>query len=185
MNEEELRKEATATVEWECTPMIDRPTFINGYIVGAKPREKQIAKLKEENIYYKDIIETNTAEWEEQGQRVFILEKENAALKDEVHTWKEASSANSYKAFQLQEENKTLSTHIVELQNDKGDLTDRCKKLEAQIEKMKCLDEEIIKALKESEDCAWLHCHNGKAKYLYLQSAIDIVRDKFEEIKEK
>ena len=39
---EELRKEATATVEWECTPMIDRPTFINGYITGAEPREKQI-----------------------------------------------------------------------------------------------------------------------------------------------
>lgn len=57
--------------------------------------------------------------------------------------------------------------------------------LEAQIEKMKCLDEEIIKALKESEDCAWLLCHNGKAKYIYLQSAIDIVHDKFEELREK
>jgi hypothetical protein len=37
----------------------------------------------------------------------------------------------------LQEENKTLSMHIVELQNDKGDLTDKCRELETQIEKMK------------------------------------------------
>ena len=30
-----------------------------------------------------------------------------------------------------------LSKHIVELQNDKGELIDRCRELEAQIEKMK------------------------------------------------
>lgn len=61
----------------------------------------------------------------------------------------------------------------------------RIEELETQIEKMKSLEGEIINVLKESEDCAWLHAHNGKAKYLYLQSAIDVVRDKFEEIKEK
>lgn len=44
---EELRKEATTTVQWECTPMIDRPTFINGYITGAEPREKRVAELEE------------------------------------------------------------------------------------------------------------------------------------------
>ena len=38
-------------------------------------------KLEKENLYYKDIVETNTAEWEEQGQRVVVLEKENAQLK--------------------------------------------------------------------------------------------------------
>jgi hypothetical protein len=46
MTEEEFRKEATTTVQWECTPMIDRPTFINGYITGAEPREKQIIELE-------------------------------------------------------------------------------------------------------------------------------------------
>lgn len=109
MTKDELRKEATTTVEWEYTPMIDRPTFINGYIVGAEPREEQIAKLKEENT----------------------------ELRDEVHTWKEAASANSYKAFQLQEESKILSMHIVELQNDKGELVDEVKGLKAQIDSMK------------------------------------------------
>lgn len=54
MNEEELRKEATTTVEWESTPMIDRPTFINGYIVGTKPREKQIAELKESAVFWEE-----------------------------------------------------------------------------------------------------------------------------------
>lgn len=46
MGEEELRKEATTTVEWECTPMIDRPTFVNGYVTGSKPREQRIADLE-------------------------------------------------------------------------------------------------------------------------------------------
>ena len=63
--------------------------------------------------------------------------------------------------------------------------TEATKELEAQIEKMKCLNEEIIKALKETLDYEWLHAHNGKAKYLYLQTVIDIVNEKFKEIKEK
>lgn len=46
MTKEELRKEATTTVEWECTPMIGRPIFINGYITSAEPREKRIAELE-------------------------------------------------------------------------------------------------------------------------------------------
>ena len=36
MTREELRKEATMTVEWECTPMIDRPLFVHAYITGAE-----------------------------------------------------------------------------------------------------------------------------------------------------
>lgn len=110
---------------------------------------------------------------------------ELSELEKEVELWKKASENNSYKAFQLQEEKKTLSTHIVELQNDKGDLTDRCRELEAQIEKIKCLNEEIIKALKECPDSAWLVAHNGRTRYVYLQSVIDIVNEKFEDIKEK
>lgn len=37
MTKEELRKEATFTVEWESTTMIDRPLFVHGYITGAEP----------------------------------------------------------------------------------------------------------------------------------------------------
>ena len=43
---DELRKEATLTVEWESTPMIDRPLFVQAYIIGAEPREKRIAELE-------------------------------------------------------------------------------------------------------------------------------------------
>ena len=50
--------------------------------------------------------------------------------------------------------------------------------------KIEYLNEEIIKALNECLDYEWLHAHNGKAKYLYLQSVIDIVNEKFREIKE-
>ena len=46
MTKEELRKEATITVEWECTPMIDRPLFVHAYITGAEPREKRITELE-------------------------------------------------------------------------------------------------------------------------------------------
>ncbi len=98
-------------------------------------------------------------------------EKRIAELKDEINTWKEANSVNSYKAFRLQEENKLLFKHVQELK--------------AQFGKIQCLNEEIIKALNECLDYEWLHAHNGKAKYLYLQAVIDIVNDKFKEIKEK
>ena len=49
MTDEELRKESTCTVQWECTPVLDRPTFVNGYITGSKPREEHIASLEKEN----------------------------------------------------------------------------------------------------------------------------------------
>lgn len=54
MTKEELRKEATTTVEWECTPMIERPIFINEYITSAEPREKRIAELEKENAELKE-----------------------------------------------------------------------------------------------------------------------------------
>ena len=49
MTREELRKEATETIEWRCTLMIDRPLFVHAYITGAEPREKRIAELEKEN----------------------------------------------------------------------------------------------------------------------------------------
>ena len=54
MTREELRKEATMTVEWECTPMIDRPLFVHAYITGAEPKEKRIAELEKENAELKE-----------------------------------------------------------------------------------------------------------------------------------
>ena len=48
MTKEELEKEATSTIEWESTPMIDRPLFVHAYITGAEPREKRIKELEKE-----------------------------------------------------------------------------------------------------------------------------------------
>ena len=56
MTEEELREEATSTVEWECTPMIDRPLFVFAYVKGALLREKQIAELEKENAELKEKV---------------------------------------------------------------------------------------------------------------------------------
>lgn len=50
MTREELEKEATSTIEWESTPMIDRPLFVHAYITGAEPREKRIEELEDERV---------------------------------------------------------------------------------------------------------------------------------------
>lgn len=78
-----------------------------------------------------------------------------------------------------------LTDENMKLKVDVEYYTQKLERVLSDIDKIKGLDAEIIKALKENEDCAWLHAHNGKAKYLYLQSAIDMVRDKFEELREK
>lgn len=110
MTKEELRKEATTTVQWEYTPMIDRPTFCNGYLAGAEPREKQI---------------------QIDAEQIRALQKQN------------------------------------------GELTDKVKELEAQIEKMKC-----------GQNCkhSYLYQKDRKCKFTYC----DCVNCKHKwEIKEK
>lgn len=89
---------------------------------------------------------------------------------------------NGYK--KKKKEIKILGERCLQLQKDKGNLIDEVRELQQQIEKIECLKEEILKALKESFDYQWLPAHNGKAKFIYLQTVIDIVNEKFEEIKE-
>lgn len=88
MTKEELRKEATTTVEWECTPMIDRPTFINGYITGAEPRENRIEELERKlkvETELSDRLGLAYREYEqlikEQDEHLAELEQEKAELK--------------------------------------------------------------------------------------------------------
>ena len=56
MTEESLRKEATNTIQWKCTPMIDRPIFVHGYIIGAKSREERIEKYLVKNVELQEEI---------------------------------------------------------------------------------------------------------------------------------
>ena len=92
MTKEELRKEATMTVEWECTPMIDRPLFVHAYITGEEPREKRIAELEaqiEQNRIDLAISEHDREhddyEFTEVYTKVEQLEKENAELKEKLN----------------------------------------------------------------------------------------------------
>ena len=92
MTREELRKEATTTVEWECTPMIERPIFVHAYITGAEPREKRIAELEaqiEQNKIDLAISEHDREhddyEFTEVYTKVEQLEKENAELKEKLN----------------------------------------------------------------------------------------------------
>ena len=80
MTKEELRKEATTTVQWKCTPMIDRTTFVNGYITGAEPREKRIAKLEQKL----EQTEKDLADYQFNYPTIKELEKENAELKQKL-----------------------------------------------------------------------------------------------------
>lgn len=91
MNKDELRKEATTTVEWECTLMIDRPTFINGYITSAEPREKRIADLEKENAELKaankkisDECHKLVDSFEKKQNENELLETQNIKLQAEV-----------------------------------------------------------------------------------------------------
>ena len=99
MTKEELRKEATSTVAWECTQIINRPLFVQAYTMGAEPREKRIEELKKENFVMERIIIGNQeeiAELEKENnhlllegaKRVEELEKENAKLKESVEKMK-------------------------------------------------------------------------------------------------
>lgn len=92
MTKEELRKEATMTVEWECTPIIDRPLFVHAYITGAEPREKRITELEaqiEQNRIDLAIAEHDREhddyEFTEVYAKVEQLEKENAELKEKLN----------------------------------------------------------------------------------------------------
>ena len=57
--EDELIREATETVEWESTPMIDRPIFVHGYVVGAHRNDD---KLSEAMNLIKNIIRVTWGE---------------------------------------------------------------------------------------------------------------------------
>lgn len=69
MTEDELRKEATSTTEWEAVPMIDRPLFVFAYVKGAEPREKRIAELE---AYNEKLLDSEI----EKHNKVVELEKE-------------------------------------------------------------------------------------------------------------
>ena len=64
MTREELREEATMTVEWEYTSMIDRPLFVHAYITGAEPREERICELEKENTELKNLKDVATLDKE-------------------------------------------------------------------------------------------------------------------------
>jgi hypothetical protein len=80
---------------------------------------------KEAYEYFKSICDDYNEELERTGKR---------------HYWVGFDIENAYIASAEPREKQItrLSKHILELQKDKGNLIDRCRELEAQIEKMKC-----------------------------------------------
>ena len=137
---------------------------------------KRIAELEEENVEAKEIIRKildtpqgwqSGCEWYENEDYDKVISEAKAFLKENKKKEKRCADTDC---------------PILSINNQN---MRRVAELEAQIEKMKCLNEEIIKALKETYDYQWLPAHNGKAKFIYLQTVIDIVNEKFKEIEEK
>ena len=163
MTKEELKQEAEEYIkknnlEWEleCHRTSPIEEVKQAYVAGAEPREKRIEELEMTVGIFRTFSD-------EQATCIEKLEKENAELKQA----KEGKVVEHFEAYGQCRDSKRIA------------------ELEAQIERMKSCKEEIIKALKESFDYQWLPAHNGKAKFIYLQTVIDIVNEKFEEIKEK
>lgn len=126
-------------------------------------------RIKCENLFKKNTILLNQQQVD--AEQIRALQKQNGELTDKVNELTDELILTNNERKDMREE---LKQRIRENQS-----------LCEQIEKMKCLNEEIIRALNECLDYEWLHAHNGKAKYLYLQTVIDIVNEKFKEIKEK
>ena len=121
MDKEELRKEATATIEWECTPMINRPTFVNGYITGAESKGKRIEELEKELKAEKEL---------------------NAEIKVRFVKCNTCTPEMKEKCLMFNEnlcegERCEELVDLISLVN-KRDTDDKVKELEAQIDKMKC-----------------------------------------------
>jgi len=102
MTKEELRKEATATIGWECTPMIDRPTFINGYITGAESREKHIAELEKACNETQELLD-------KQIEVTYKLIEENTELKELHESDKKSLTLIAKKGEELE---KVLSNSL-------------------------------------------------------------------------
>lgn len=125
MTKEELEKEAVTTVQWECTQMIDRPTFINGYITGAEPREKRIEELEKKltekvTLESLDVVSRKIAELEEAKANLeYLLEGRDNEIDE------------------LKKENKNLAQNLEDTEICENGWKNRVKELEAQIEKIK------------------------------------------------
>lgn len=78
-----------------------------------------------------------------------------------------------------QSESALLSQHILDLQKDKGNLTDRIRELEQQIEKMKCCSN--CKHFNKEDDieCCW-NCERLLVNSLDNLSREEIIKDEWE-----
>lgn len=120
MTEEELRKQATSTVEWENTPLQDRPQFVHAYIVGAKSSESRIEKLEKEITELKQA--KAIAQLNLDNSRLSIenerLHKENAELKEIKELFSRLNKEQSEAILELKmriEEMESSSKHWDEI----------------------------------------------------------------------
>lgn len=116
---EELRKEATTTVQWECTPMVDRPTFINGYITGAEPREKHIADLEKLNKELQEELNKQEDYRLAQDSKISFLITDNEQLKEQIEKMK-----SDVKELITDRMNDDLDQNIIEHLFEKWELSE-------------------------------------------------------------
>lgn len=140
MTEEELRKEATSTLEWECAPMIDRPFFVHAYIRGALPRERRIEELL----------------------ALIQAERKRQALCDDIHLRKIAELTRENAELKT-EKIPQLERKIASI---RGAHSVDCKKLNArteQVERLKKENAELKKKNLATQDAVTMQMYTNKA----------------------
>lgn len=96
--------------------------FQDGVEFGERQSESKIAILEEENLYYKDIVEADSAEWEEQGRRISELEAEVKEWKDKAELWCKTANLKDHNIMI----NKELERENAELKETNNKLTRKC-----------------------------------------------------------
>ena len=87
MTEEELIKEATSKSAWRCIPMIDRPLFVRGYIMGAEPREERIEELEGQCSILDKSLVTSTKNNIERQEIIDELKKQLTKAKEIIRKY--------------------------------------------------------------------------------------------------
>ena len=110
MNRKEIIKEAQEQVNC-CTPIYPE-SFIQGYLAGAEPREKQIAELEQELTVEKDLHQEEVELHLHAEEYIKSLEKENAELKHTIATLRKEKDNVSMHAKAMEVVAKTRSDQL-------------------------------------------------------------------------
>lgn len=172
MLEQELEKYLSGQTLCNCDSVSYRN--IKNLILGfAEPIEKRIAELEESNKEWQRTCEAKSDTNSQLVEQLADKVEKIATLERNVAYYAERAKHAELNGRDIVLENKSLGERCLQLQKDKGNLTDRVKELEAQIEIMK----KYIKA-------CWVE-ENLNDYSSYITNSSDEFRDLVKELNEE